>query len=257
MPSSPPKHCRLRMRSCCSEAATIRTRARRPTPTWTQPWIGSGTRPGSIKPARLRSSSSRLATDGAVGARTARNRRTAARALLLSLGVPDSANRHRGPQPHHPPERPLYRGNRGRTGGSGEVLLTTSAWHMPRAEATFRRVELTVIPAATDYLPRSLRLSRASGCYGSSRPSGGFPSAPDRSGNISACWSTARAAGPERPPPARSADAAASSFPPSGSARAASRKVRRLAAGSAEDAQASRQAIVRSKFRTPRSWVSP
>ena len=50
---------------------------------------------------------------------------------------------------------------------------------------------------------------------------------------------------------------ASSSRPPSGSARAASRSARRLPAGSEAAVQAARQAIVRSKFRTPRSWVSP
>ena len=44
---------------------------------------------------------------------------------------------------------------------------------------------------------------------------------------------------------------------PSGSASAASRSARRLPAGSEAAVQAERQAIVRSKFRTPRSWVSP
>ena len=57
--------------------------------------------------------------------------------------------------------------------------------------------------------------------------------------------------------PPSSAAIAASSLPPSGSASAASRSVRRLAAGSGAAAQAARQPIVRSKFRTPRSWVSP
>ena len=50
---------------------------------------------------------------------------------------------------------------------------------------------------------------------------------------------------------------ASSRRPPSGSASAASRSARRLPAGSEAAVQAARQAIVRSKFRTPRSWVSP
>ena len=50
---------------------------------------------------------------------------------------------------------------------------------------------------------------------------------------------------------------ASSRRPPSGSASAASRSARRLPAGSEAAVQAARQAIVRSKFRIPRSWVSP
>lgn len=34
-----------------------------------------------------------------------------------------------------------------------KVLLTTSAWHMPRAEAAFGKVGLEVTPAPTDYIP--------------------------------------------------------------------------------------------------------
>lgn len=34
-----------------------------------------------------------------------------------------------------------------------KVLLTTSAWHMPRAEAAFGKAGLEVIPAPTDYIP--------------------------------------------------------------------------------------------------------
>ena len=86
----------------------------------------------------------------------------AARALLLSLGVPDSAIVIEG-RSRTTRQNALYTAEIAAERGIREVLLTTSAWHMPRAEATFRRVELTVIPAATDYLPRSLRLSRASG----------------------------------------------------------------------------------------------
>ena len=35
--------------------------------------------------------------------------------------------------------------------GISEILLVTSATHMPRAAALFRKVGLTVIPAAADY----------------------------------------------------------------------------------------------------------
>lgn len=76
----------------------------------------------------------------------------AARVLLLSLGVPDSAivveKRSRTTR-----QNALYTAELVAEQGIRKVLLTTSAWHMPRAEAAFRQVGLAVVPAATDYLP--------------------------------------------------------------------------------------------------------
>ena len=76
----------------------------------------------------------------------------AARVLLLSLGVPESAilteKRSRTTR-----QNALYTAEIAAERGLRQVLLTTSAWHMPRAEATFRQLKLAVVPAATDYLP--------------------------------------------------------------------------------------------------------
>ena len=80
----------------------------------------------------------------------------AAQALLLSLGVPDSAivieQRSRNTR-----ENALYAAKLSAEQGIRKMLLTTSAWHMLRAEAAFRQVGLAVVPAATDYLPPYLR----------------------------------------------------------------------------------------------------
>ena len=40
------------------------------------------------------------------------------------------------------------------------MLLTTSAWHMPRAEAAFGKVGPEVIPAPTDYVPARMPTGR-------------------------------------------------------------------------------------------------
>lgn len=73
-------------------------------------------------------------------------------ALLAALGVSKEAividNRSRNTR-----ENAEFAGKLLAERGIRRVLLTTSVWHMPRAEATFRRAGLDVIPAATDYLP--------------------------------------------------------------------------------------------------------
>ena len=74
----------------------------------------------------------------------------ATRVLLKALGVPDSAivieDRSRNTR-----QNALFTAELAGSRGIGKVLLATSVWHMPRAEAAFRRVGLEVIPASTDY----------------------------------------------------------------------------------------------------------
>ena len=74
----------------------------------------------------------------------------ATRVLLNALGVPDSAilteDRSRNTR-----QNALFTAELAGSQGIGTVLLATSVWHMPRAEAAFRRVGLEVIPASTDY----------------------------------------------------------------------------------------------------------
>lgn len=86
----------------------------------------------------------------------------ATRVLLNALGVPDSAivteDRSRNTRQNAVFTAELAGGQ-----GIRKVLLATSVWHMPRAEAAFRRVGLEVIPAPTDY--RS-----AGGVYRSAKP---------------------------------------------------------------------------------------
>jgi uncharacterized SAM-binding protein YcdF (DUF218 family) len=71
-------------------------------------------------------------------------------AFLVDLGVPAAAIVIEG-------ESRNTRGNAVETAalleaaGAGPVLLVTSATHMPRALATFRRAGVDAIPAATDY----------------------------------------------------------------------------------------------------------
>lgn len=76
----------------------------------------------------------------------------AARIVLNQFGVPDDAlvmeKRSRNTR-----QNALFTAELAADRGIGRVLLTTSAFHMPRAEAAFRRAGLDVIPAATDYRP--------------------------------------------------------------------------------------------------------
>ena len=75
---------------------------------------------------------------------------SATRTLLEALGVPSDAivieDRSRNTR-----QNALFTAELAGSRGIGKVLLATSVWHMPRAEAAFRRVGLEVIPASTDY----------------------------------------------------------------------------------------------------------
>lgn len=72
--------------------------------------------------------------------------------LLRAFGVPDGAimieDRSRNTR-----QNALFTAEIAASRGIRKVLLTTSARHMPRAEAAFRQVGLDVVPAVTDYVP--------------------------------------------------------------------------------------------------------
>lgn len=74
----------------------------------------------------------------------------AMRGLLTDLGVPESAlvleERSRNTR-----ENALYSAERLRSLGIGQVLLVTSALHMPRALAAFRAVGIEALAAPTDF----------------------------------------------------------------------------------------------------------
>ena len=76
----------------------------------------------------------------------------ATRVVLNAFGVPDDAivieKRSRNTR-----QNALFTKELAARRGIERVLLTTSASHMPRAEAAFRRAGLDVVPAATDYRP--------------------------------------------------------------------------------------------------------
>ena len=76
----------------------------------------------------------------------------ATRTVLNAFGVPDEAvvieKRSRNTR-----QNALFTAELAAVQGIERVLLTTSATHMPRAEAAFRRAGLDVIPAATDHTP--------------------------------------------------------------------------------------------------------
>ena len=76
----------------------------------------------------------------------------ATRVLLNAFGVADGAivteSRSRNTR-----QNALFTAELATGRNITKVLLTTSAWHMPRAEATFGKVGLEVIPAPTDYTP--------------------------------------------------------------------------------------------------------
>ena len=87
---------------------------------------------------------------------------SATQILLTAFGVPDGAivteDGSRNTRENAVLVAELASGR-----GIRQVLLATSAWHMPRAAATFKRVGLDVIPAPTDHhgrldtVPWSLR----------------------------------------------------------------------------------------------------
>ena len=74
----------------------------------------------------------------------------ATRTLLTALGVPEDAviAEARSRNTH---QNATYTAAIVAERGMEQVLLVTSAWHMPRAEAAFNRVGLDVIPAPADY----------------------------------------------------------------------------------------------------------
>ena len=78
---------------------------------------------------------------------------SATRTLLEALGVPSDAivieDRSRNTR-----QNALYTAKLAADRGITKVLLSTSAFHMTRAEGAFRQVGFEVIPAATDYVPR-------------------------------------------------------------------------------------------------------
>ena len=99
----------------------------------------------------------------------------AAQALLTAFGVPESAivleerSRTTRENATHTAAVVTARGVR-------RLLLVTSAWHMPRAAAVFRRIGLDVIPAPADYalwattriinfLPSAKALQRSSSVF--------------------------------------------------------------------------------------------
>ena len=76
----------------------------------------------------------------------------ATRVLLNAFGVADDAivieKRSRNTR-----QNALFTAELAADRNITKVLLTTSAWHMPRAEAAFGKVGLEVTPAPTDYAP--------------------------------------------------------------------------------------------------------
>ena len=90
----------------------------------------------------------------------------ATRVLLNSFGVADDAivieKRSRNTR-----QNALFTAELAAGRNITKVLLTTSAWHMPRAEAVFGKVGLEVIPAPTDYTPPRKPTGRK---YGLGRP---------------------------------------------------------------------------------------
>ena len=77
----------------------------------------------------------------------------ATRTVLEAFGVPSDAivteDRSRNTR-----QNALFTAELAAPRGIRKVLLSTSAYHMRRAEGAFRQVGFEVIPAATDYLPR-------------------------------------------------------------------------------------------------------
>lgn len=83
----------------------------------------------------------------------------ATRVVLNEFGVPDDAvvieKRSRNTR-----QNALFAAELAADRGIRQVLLTTSASHMQRAEAAFRRAGLDVTPAATDYRPMPSRYEK-------------------------------------------------------------------------------------------------
>ena len=74
----------------------------------------------------------------------------ATRMLLGALGVPRDAVAVEGSS-RNTRQNAILTAELAGGRGIRRILLVTSAWHMPRALATFRRTELDIVPAATDH----------------------------------------------------------------------------------------------------------
>lgn len=81
----------------------------------------------------------------------------AMRTLLEALGVPDAAILVEGSS-RTTRENAVFTAKLAAERGIKRVLLVTAAWHMPRAEATFRRVGLEVVPVPTHYGSRRIEI---------------------------------------------------------------------------------------------------
>ena len=79
------------------------------------------------------------------------------RIFLEALGVPDAAILVEGSS-RTTHENAAFTAKLAAERGIKRVLLVTAAWHMPRAEATFRRVGLEVVPVPTDYARRHIEI---------------------------------------------------------------------------------------------------
>lgn len=98
-----------------------------------------------------------IASSGNVwGPRKNQSKADAMGMLLEALGVPDDAILIEGSS-RNTRQNAVFTEKLAADRGIGRVLLVTSGWHLRRAEATFRRVGLDVIPVAIDYSSRSRR----------------------------------------------------------------------------------------------------
>lgn len=80
----------------------------------------------------------------------------AMRILLEALGVPEAAILVEGSS-RNTHENAAFTAKLAAERGIERVLLVTEAWHMPRAEATFRQVGLEVVPAPTHNVIKHVR----------------------------------------------------------------------------------------------------
>lgn len=90
-----------------------------------------------------------IASGGDVWNLSRQSEADAMRDLLTALGVPDEAVVTEGGS-RTTRQNALLSAGVAADRGIERVLLVTSAWHMPRAAAAFRRAGLDVIPAPTD-----------------------------------------------------------------------------------------------------------
>ena len=74
----------------------------------------------------------------------------ASRTILRAFGVPEDVVVIEGSS-RNTRQNAVLTAELAASRGIRRILLVTSAWHMPRAAAAFRRTELDVVPAATDH----------------------------------------------------------------------------------------------------------